>query len=82
MPDKIEGAVKQYPYRTAEVEDVLLTLPRVPLQVLEEQLAQAAGTKFDNHTVYEIVQDDKPPVYIMFRDSVAIFGLKLKKGNW
>lgn len=81
---RIQGVVKQFPYRAARVDKRFLTLPRDEvMSVLEHKLAEAAGARVDNHTVYEIVQDDeKPPVYIMFSDFTVTFAHDLRKGSW
>ena len=83
MHDKIRGKVKQYPYRTARVRDIYLKVPRDTVKPLEEQLAEAASTSIDNHTVYEIVQPGSDStVYIMFSDFEAVFGHFLCEERW
>jgi hypothetical protein len=72
--EKIKGIVSQYTYRSARVRDVFLRVPRDTVRALEEQLAQAANARVDNHTVYVIMQPDCPPVYISFSDFTATFG--------
>lgn len=71
--EMIRGTVKQYPYRTASIRDVFLTLPREDLKGLEEQLADVAGTHTDNHTVYEIAQNGST-TYLKFTDFSVYFG--------
>lgn len=76
---RIEGTVKQYPYRTARVFERFFEIPRDQVRQLEEQLADAAGVRMDNHTVYEITSEDGNVMYIWFHDLSAYFGSKLIK---
>lgn len=82
MFDTIHGDVKQYPYRSADVRDVLVTVPRKLVEALEEHLAEKAGVRIDNHTVYEIRQLENELVYILFHDEHAIFARELVEGSW
>lgn len=80
---KIVGAVKQFPYRTARIDNSFLSVPRNLVSDLEHAIAEAAGVNVDNHTVYEIVQDDeKPPVYIRFSDFTATFAHTVREERW
>jgi hypothetical protein len=45
--EKIYGRVKQFTYRTANVRDVFLRVPRDTVRALEDQLAEAAGSSVD-----------------------------------
>lgn len=81
MDTMVHETVKQYPYRTAKVEDIFLRVPRDSVKDLELQLAEAAGARLDNHTVYEITQEDRSPVYIKFSDMAAIFAHTLREGR-
>lgn len=80
-PELRGGCVKQYPYRTAVLGDIFLTLPREAMKDLEAQLAEASGRAVDNHTVYEIVQLHGT-TYIMFSDHRVIFGRSIGEGRW
>ena len=51
MYDKIHGEVKQFPYRTAQVVDVFLELPREACHDVEAQLAAAARGARRRHGV-------------------------------
>ena len=83
MSDKIHGSVKQFSYRTALVGDVFLSVPRDTVRVLEEQLAEKAGKRLDNHTAYEIIEhNESKPVYIWFSDTTASFGFTVREGIW
>lgn len=81
MPDKVRGTIKQYPYRTANVRDAFLRVPRDTVIDLEHQLAEASGARVDNHTVYEIVQHDDT-TYVLFSDLTATFGHSVVEGRW
>jgi len=78
----IEGAVTRYPYRTARVDDVFLQVSRDAMRDFEQQLAEKAGASPSNHTVYEIVQENRAPVYVMFSDYSVRFGTSVLKGRW
>lgn len=79
----VEGTVKQFPYRTARVSNDFLRLPRdKTMNALEYKLAEAASGRTDNHTVYMIVQDGKPPVYIMFSDYTVTFAHSVIERDW
>ena len=90
MPGQPEGtdmehlrSVRHYPYRTARVDKVFLRLPRVSLQDLQLQLANASGRPhLDNHEAYEVIEDDLPPVYIMFSDDMVTFGAAVIEARW
>ena len=76
--------VKQYSYRTAMVGDDYLNLPRELMNDLEEALAKKAGTRPDNHTVYEVTYDGhfgKKITYIWFHDQMVVFGSRLIEGR-
>jgi hypothetical protein len=80
--NKIIGTVKQYPYRTARVGDVILRVPRAMVAPLEQLLVEAADARFANHTVYEIIQPDMPPAYIMCSDSMVTIGRSVSEQRW
>lgn len=79
--EKIPGEVMQYPYRTANVRDVIVRFPREMLRTLEEELATAAGHRMDNHVVYRIVQHDRT-VYVMISDFTVTFANAIEEGPW
>jgi hypothetical protein len=68
------GNVERFARNTAEVSDVFLELPRHLLHSLERELAMICGHMVWNGAVYAIVQDDRPPVYLMFSEFTATFG--------
>jgi len=82
MDTMVLDTVKQYPYRTAQVEDIFLRVPRDSVKDLERLLAERAGERPDNHIVYEITQDFRPPVYVKFTDMTAIFAHTLREGRY
>jgi hypothetical protein len=89
MYDKIRGEVKQFPYRTAQVVDVFLELPRKACHDLEEQLAAAARKRPDNHTTYELKQrgwgSNGPQdniTYISCSDFTVRFGRQIIEKPW
>ena len=81
MYDRLDGTVKQYPYRTAIVKEVFMTVPRDSVELLEQQLAELAGVRVDNHTAYELVQDEGT-TYISFSDFTARFGRSVEEKRW
>lgn len=82
MHDTISGDVKQYSYRTANVRDVLFTIPRNLVRPLEAHLAEKAGVREDNHTVYEIRDYGKKVYYILFSDFSAVFARTVVERSW
>ncbi len=89
MFDKIDGEVKQHTYRSAQVTEVFLELPREACHDLEEQLAAAAGKRPDNHVVYEVKQEgwgaDGPQentTYISCSDLTVRFGRGIIQERW
>lgn len=73
----ISGTVRQHPYRSAMIGEIFLVLPREDMKKLEEQLAESAGARMDNHTVYEI-QQTWGTTYLMFSDFKVVFGRSIE----
>ncbi len=84
--DKLTGTVKQYPYRTAQVRESFLSVPRSTMREFERKLAAKSGVLPDNHTVYRIEQKfystGATTVYIMFSDSRVTFGHSVREERW
>jgi hypothetical protein len=80
--DPREGSVKCYPYRTATVGDPYLEVPRQTTYALEDYLALKAGVTANNHTVYEIVHETRPPVYVWFSNGWTRFGASVTNEPW
>jgi hypothetical protein len=78
---EITGPVQFFPYRTARVANIVATYQGPCVQETEAQLAQAAGARPDNHTVYGLTVEDKP-YYLFFTDGKAYGGLALIEGRW
>lgn len=83
----IDGKVTFYPYRTALIGDVFLTLPVNLCHDLEIVLAEKAGRQRDNHTVYKVEQhsygtDDDLVTYIAFSDTSVRFGRSIREEHW
>ena len=78
----LTGEVKCYPYRTASVRERFMSLPRLLVHELEEQLAQKAGVRPDNHTVYEFIDESRETIYVLFSDFKASFGKTLYEHRW
>ncbi len=72
--------VKVFPYKTAMVDDIFLTVDRDLLKNFEESLVDTAPhplvRKTDNHVVYE-VHDHGIVTYIRFSDGIVEFGRTL-----
>ncbi len=81
MSDQIEGDVTFFGYRTATVGERFMTVPRKTVDLLEEQLAKAAGVRPDNHTVYRLIQGDNTTC-IWFHDHLAVFGRTVNEERW
>lgn len=81
LAEPIKGTVVQHAYRTALVKDIFLTLPRELLKELEEQLAELAGQRPDNHTVYELTQP-RGTTYIFFNDFSVNFATSIEVRSW
>ena len=84
----ITGDVKQHRYRTARVFDRFLELDltsdsalREELQRWEQELADAAGARVDNATVYEITHNGQT-IYVWFKDLKVYFGWTLVEGGY
>ncbi len=81
--EKLYGTVKQYPYRTARVQDVIASFPRSEMRDFERMLVAAADTNADNHVVYEVEQFEcDSPLYIMISDFTVTFARTLHEGRW
>ena len=84
----LEGEVKQYPYRTASARDRFMELRSDegefagPLQDLHAKLAEVAGKRPDNHTVYEVTTPQGNKLYVMFHDHLVYFGLSVEVRPW
>lgn len=74
--------VSHWPYRTAQVTDCMMTLDRGEQKVLEDKLAEAAGVRVDNHTVYGIIAVDGSAIYLEFSDLAVYVGLKVAERSW
>ena len=73
--------VEQYRYRTARVNHILFSTVRDCF--LETKLAERAGMRKDNHTVYKITnRDTNESIYIWFTDSSMHIGLDVIEGDW
>ncbi len=84
MSDDIRGEVKFYSYRSAMVREVFLKLPRELMNDLEDTLAKKAGVRADNHTVYELTQDDlgvEHKTYFWFHDLHVFVGRAIEVGR-
>ena len=89
MQIRLLGGVKQYGSRTAMVRDRFITIHRGEnpslnelMRRLEAELAEAAGERRDNHTVYELVTFGGKRIYIMFHEPYVYFGLSVEEGKW
>ena len=85
---EITGDVKQHRYETARVFDRFLELDRrtdsahtEELNRWERELADAAGARVDNKTVYEITQNGQT-VYVWFVDFKVYFGWRIELGGY
>lgn len=84
----LRGEVKQYPYRTASARDRFMELRSDEgeftelLKELHVKLAEAAGKRPDNHTVYEITSPQGNKIYVMFHDHLVYFGLSIEVRPW
>lgn len=65
--------VKQYAYRTAHLRHSLVDFPRNAQ--LERLLADKAGKRADNHTVYQIILGDGTEFAIQCHDGEMRLGL-------
>jgi hypothetical protein len=79
---EIEGTVVQLLYETAIIpaNNAFMSLRRGDrTHELEANLANAAGARVDNKTVYVITPSDgSPVVYIMFWDLQVCFGHSIR----
>jgi len=66
--------IKYYPYRTARVQDITVSLPREVLDKLEQDLAAQAGQYRDNHTCYTFIDERHKERTAFFTDLVVHFG--------
>lgn len=78
---EIEGPVQFYPYRTARVTNITATYEGPCVRETEAQLAEAAGVRPDNHTVYGLTVDGQQ-YYIFFTDGKAYGGPTVIEGRW
>lgn len=73
--------VEQYRYRTARVNHILFSTVRDCF--LETKLAERAGMRKDNHTVYKVTsRDTNESIYIWFIDNSMHIGLDVIEENW
>lgn len=72
--------VKQYAYRTARLCHSLVNFPRNAQ--LERLLADKAGERADNHTVYKVVLGDGTEFAIQCHDDEMHIGLGVREGYW
>lgn len=78
-----EGSVvTQYPYRTKRVHHVWQVIPRDVMDKIEMNLAELAGKRPDNHTVYEIAPPSGSSIYLMFTDFEVRIGTELVDRRW
>lgn len=80
--NEVSGEVKQYPYRTARVSDIICELPRELHSDLERQLAEKSGHSIDNHVVYELQQFNREPVYFKFSDLTLTLAKSVREELW
>jgi hypothetical protein len=78
---RIDGIVMQHTYRSAQVGNRFMSIPRDQLTEFEAKLAEESGMRMDNHTVYEIISDGNV-VYILFTDDTAVFGHSVELRRW
>ena len=82
--------VKRYPYRTALVRQMLLTIPRTDetIQHIESAWAHRCGSETENHTTYKFESRNDPgcnevtTFYITCSDSTYYVGLSVEERHW
>jgi hypothetical protein len=79
---RINGKVTQFPFLTAQAEDVAIRVPIEGYRDLEAALALEAGAPSDNHTVYEVATVGRPSVYIQFSDNMVSIGTSVGPKTW
>ena len=75
-----DASVRQYGYRQALPVRPLFHIERD--KEFEEMLAEKAGKKMDNHTLYEITYPDGTSFSIKFSDSRMYIGLGVDERPW
>ena len=73
--------VRVFPYRSARVENRVLTMPREFMNFLEDYCARELGIIKDNHTAYQLVCEFDT-IYVMFHDAYVWFGTSIVEEDW
>ena len=88
--------VTRYGYRSANVNNRFMVIPREWVQALENELCHITNSHSDNHVTFEFEFDSdygfntftieekymRGKIVVLFHDWVAIFGTEVEVKNW
>lgn len=75
-------AVRVYTYRTADVRNVFITLPRDLMRSFELELCTQLKISPDNHTAYQFEDSRGRVLYCRFDDFTVRIGTEIAASNF